>query len=268
MALETRNPAFRTATAEKSLARGGMAGLDASMATHAGPISDPSTRPLTVNGTVHITALLLAVLGVAAWIGWQLVTVDPFDGIQMPGWLIGALLGALVFAFATIFRPMSAPITAPIYAVLEGLVLGAISHVFEFEFDGIVLQAIVATIGVAGTMLFLYRSGRIRATPRFIQGVVGATMGIFVLYMFGFVASLFGANVRFWDEPSPLGILVSVGIVVIAALNLILDFSFIEKAAEDRMDRRWEWYFAFGVVITLVWLYIELLRLLSLLQRD
>ena len=264
MALGTRNPAFQSKAAQGRLADAGMASLDAAAATHRGPIADPSTRPMTINGTVHITALLLGIVFVFAYIGWQLVDVDPFGGIQMPGWFFGAVIGALVLAFITIFRPQSAHITGPLYAVVEGLVLGALSHIFEFTYDGIVLQAIVATMGVSATMLVLYRSGRIRVTPRFVKGVIGATFGILIVYVFGWIASAFGADIRFWDEPTPLGILVTLGIVVIAALNLVLDFHMIEQAANDGVARQWEWYFAFGVVITLVWLYIELLRLLSL----
>jgi uncharacterized YccA/Bax inhibitor family protein len=264
VALQTRNPAFQSKAAKGRLASAGMASMDAAAATRVGPIADPTTRPLTINGTVHITALLLGIVFVAAYIGWRFVTVDPFGGINVPVWLFPALIGALIVAFVTIFRPQSAHITAPIYAVLEGLVLGALSHIFELEYDGIVLQAIVATMGVAATMLVLYRSGRIRVTPRFMKGVVGATFGILIVYVFGWIASAFGADIRFWDEPSPLGIIVTLGIVVIAALNLVLDFHFIEQAAADGIPRQWEWYFAFGVVITLVWLYIELLRLLSL----
>lgn len=273
MALETRNPAFRSKTARGNLSGAGMT----TAATGTGVLDAASLRrvravageaPMTITGTVHVAAMLLGIVAVFAWVGWRLVSLDRFGSLTFPGWIWAALLGALVLAMVTIFRPQSAHVTAPLYAVLEGLALGAISHVFEFEFDGIVLQAIVATFGVAATMLFLYRSGRIRVTPRFVKGVIGATFGILIVYVVGWIASLFGADVRFWSEPTPLGILVTVGIVVIAALNLILDFAFIEQAAAEEVPRQWEWYFAFGLVLTLVWLYLELLRLLALLQSD
>jgi uncharacterized YccA/Bax inhibitor family protein len=269
VALQTHNPAFQTKVAKGHLAGAGMASVDAASAGRAAPIADPTVRPMTINGTVHVTALLLGIVFVAAYFGWRLVSVDPAGDIRPPVWMFIALVGALVFAFVTIFRPQTAHITGPIYAVLEGLVLGALSHIFELQYDGIVLQAIVATMGVSATMLILYRSGRIRVTPRFVKGVIGATFGILGVYVFGWISSLFGADVRFWDEPTPLGILITLGIVVIAALNLVLDFAFIEQAAKEGVPRQWEWYFAFGVVVTLVWLYIELLRLLALLSgRD
>jgi uncharacterized YccA/Bax inhibitor family protein len=269
VALETRNPAFKSKAAKGHLAGAGMASVDAAAAARATPVADPWARPMTVTGTVHITALLLGIVFVSAYVGWRFVSVDPFGGIRAPGWMFAALIGALVMALITVFRPQTAHVTAPMYAVLEGLVLGALSHIFELEYDGIVLQAIVATMGVAATMLVLYRSGRIRVTPRFVKGVIGATFGILLVYVFGWISSLGGGGVRFYDEPTPLGIVVTVGIVVIAALNLVLDFSFIEQASKEGVPRRWEWYFAFGVVVTLVWLYIELLRLLALLSsRD
>jgi uncharacterized YccA/Bax inhibitor family protein len=246
-----------------------MASLDAATATRGVPIAEPGTEVMTINGTVHITALLLGIVLAGAYVGWRLVSVDAFGNVRFPGWVFAALVGALVLAMITIFRPQTARITAPLYAGVEGLVLGAISRLFEIEYDGIVLQAIVATMGVAAAMLFLYRTGRIRATPRFVKGVVGATLGILVLYLVGWIASAFGGDLRFWNEPSPLGILITLAIVVVAALNLILDFSFIEKAAAEGVPRRWEWYFAFGVVVTLVWLYLELLRLIALFSgRD
>jgi len=261
VALETRNPAFQSKAARDRF--GGTATIDG-LAVRRVPVAEPGTAPLTITGTVHITAVLLGIVLVSAWVGWRFVTVDAFGGIRVPGWVWIALVGALVLAVVTIFRPRSAHLTGPAYAVLEGLVLGAISHVFEATYDGIVLQAIVGTMGVAATMLVLYRSGRIRVTPRFTKGVIGATLGILLVYVFGWIASAFGADVRFWNEPTPLGILITLGIVVIAALNLVLDFHFIEQAEKAGVPRQWEWYFAFGLVLTLVWLYIELLRLLSL----
>jgi uncharacterized YccA/Bax inhibitor family protein len=166
----------------------------------------------------------------------------------------------------TFFKPTLAPITTPIYAALEGLALGAISALVEMRFPGIVIQAVALTFGTLFCLLMAYRSGLIQATENFKLGVVAATGGIFMIYMVSWVLSFFGTSVPFIHESGIIGILFSLGVVVIAALNLVLDFDFIEQGAESGAPKYMEWYAAFGLLVTLVWLYIEILHLLMKLR--
>jgi uncharacterized YccA/Bax inhibitor family protein len=174
-----------------------------------------------------------------------------------------------VVALATIFRPQWSPYTAPLYALVEGVFLGLISEIYENAFSqpGLVLQAIGATVAVFATMLFLYKARIIRVTARFRAIVLSATIGIAVFYLVSIVISLFGVQVPFLYDASPLGILISVVIVGVAALNLVLDFDFIERGAQAGAPKFMEWYGGFGLLVTLVWLYLEMLRLLSRLRR-
>jgi uncharacterized YccA/Bax inhibitor family protein len=228
-----------------------------------GTMAAPGTT-MTVEGAVNKTATLLLLLmfsGAATW-----VLVDP---PRSTGLLWGSLLVGFVLALATIFRPRWAPWTAPVYALVEGVFLGAISEVYEraFELPGLVLQAVGATVAVFAVMLFLYRARIIRVTQRFRAVVLTATLGIAVFYLVSIVLSLFGARVPFINDASPIGIVISLVIVGVAALNLVLDFDFIERGAQAGAPRYMEWYGAFGLLVTLVWLYLELLRLLSKLRR-
>jgi uncharacterized YccA/Bax inhibitor family protein len=166
-------------------------------------------------------------------------------------------------ALVTAFRPQSSAITAPIYAILEGLFLGAISAIVNAAYPGVAFQAVLLTIGTLFTMLFLYRSGRIRATPRFRRGVLMATGAVFFAYLISFLMGLFGMPIGFMHSAGPLGILINLVIIVIAALNLILDFDFIERGSKMAAPKYMEWYGAFGLMVTLIWLYIEFLRLLA-----
>ena len=147
------------------------------------------------------------------------------------------------------------------------MVLGAISAVYNASYNGIVVQAVLATFGVFAVMFFLYATRIVKVTPKFALMVIAATGGIFLMYMFTWIASIFGANITFWNDPTPLGIGISVVIVIVAALNLMLDFNFIEKASQAGAPKYMEWVGALGITITIVWLYLELLRLLSLLRR-
>jgi uncharacterized YccA/Bax inhibitor family protein len=169
-------------------------------------------------------------------------------------------------AIVTVFKKEWAPITSPIYAVLEGFVLGGISSIFEASYPGIVIQAVGLTFGTLFALLIAYRSGLIKATENFKLGVVAATGGIFLVYMISFVLSFFGTTIPFIHESGTIGILFSLFVVVVAALNLVLDFDFIERGAESGAPKYMEWYAAFGLLVTLVWLYIEILRLLSKLR--
>lgn len=224
-----------------------------------------AARVMSIDGTIARTLFLLAILIATATFGW--IAVDP-DGADpsFPGWLIIPILVALGFALVTIFRPHSSPITAPLYAAAEGVALGAISAVYETAWDGIVLQAVALTIGVFLLMLVLYTSRTIRATPRFQMGVILATGSIFLVYMFAFVLNLFGVDFPYLNDTGPTGIIISIVIVGVAALNLILDFHWIEQGSAAGAPKYMEWYCGFGLLVTLVWLYLEMLRLLGKLR--
>ncbi|MGB2692707.1 MAG: Bax inhibitor-1/YccA family protein [Thermodesulfobacteriota bacterium] len=228
---------------------------------------------MTINGTINRTLILLALVVIPAVYVWDMFYASGIDteaGIENASlmyWLYGGLFGGLIFAIITIFKQTWAPITAPIYAILEGLFIGGISAIFEVQFSGIVFQAVSLTFGTLFAMLIAYRLGLIKVTEKFKMGVVAATGAIFVVYMLSFVLSLFSVNVPFIHSGGTIGILFSLFVVVIAALNLVLDFDFIEKGAEHGAPKYMEWYGAFGLIVTLVWLYIEFLRLLSKLRQ-
>ena len=217
---------------------------------------------MTIEGTVNRTAFLLLLLVATATWTWSQAAA----GVPVGGYLLGGILGGLVAALVTIFKPAWAPVTAPIYALLEGLALGAISAYFQARFPGIVIQAVGLTFGVLFALLVAYRSGLIPVTQNFRLGVVAATGGIAVFYLVAIGLSFFNIRIPFLHEGSAIGILFSLFVVVIAALNLVLDFDFIEKGAEQGAPKLMEWYAAFGLIVTLVWLYLEILRLLSKLR--
>jgi len=183
--------------------------------------------------------------------------------------MIGGLIGGFVIALVTIFKKNLSPITVPIYALLEGLFLGGISRFFEDRFPGIASQAIILTLGILGALLLAYKSKLIKPTENFKLGVFAATGGIAMIYVIGFVMSLFGSGIPLIHESGMIGIGFSVFVVIIASLNLVLDFDFIEQGAEQGAPKYMEWYGAFGLLVTLIWLYLEILRLLAKLQsRD
>jgi len=220
-----------------------------------------TTGVMTVNGTINKIGLLLLLVIAAAAYTWKMVTgINPGNAGTLA--MVGAI-GGFIMALITIFRPKSSPVTAPVYAILEGLFLGAISAIINTAYPGIAFQAVLLTIGTLFTMLFLYRSGRIRATPRFRRGVMMATGAVFFAYLISWIMSLFGMPMGFMHSAGPLGILINLVIIVIAALNLIMDFDFIEKGSQMAAPKYMEWYGAFGLMVTLIWLYIEFLRLLA-----
>jgi uncharacterized YccA/Bax inhibitor family protein len=219
---------------------------------------------MTVQGTVNKTGLLLLLALATASASWVLGTSG---GPEVAGWALGAGLAGLVVAIATIVRPRWSPVTAPIYALVEGVVLGLVSMWFEARYPGIAIQAVALTFGVLGAMLVLYKTRVIKVTQRFRAGVLAATLAIFVVYMVALVLGLFGVQVPFLNDASPLGILISLAIVVVAALNLVLDFDLIDRGARSGAPAYMEWYAAFGLLVTLVWLYLELLRLLAKLRE-
>ena len=219
---------------------------------------------MTLQGTATKSMLLLLLTVFAASFTWRAVASGNVT-ILMPAALIGGL-GGFIVAMITIFKPNVSPYTAPIYAVLEGLLLGAISSLYNARWAGLPLQAVGLTFGVFMAMLIVYRLGLVRATEKFRLGVVAATGGIAIMYLLSFVLGFFGVQMNFLRDSSPLSIGISVVIVVVAALNLVLDFDFIERGAASGAPKYMEWFGAFGLLVTLVWLYMEILRLLAKMQ--
>jgi uncharacterized YccA/Bax inhibitor family protein len=225
-----------------------------------------SGEVMSVEGTVNKTAfLLLLVAGAATWVWTRYFqTLDP--ATVMP-YLIAGLIGGLVAALVTVFLPAWARISAPVYAAAQGLALGAISAFYEQQLHGIVFQAIGLTFGVLIVMLIAYRSGLIKVTDKFRLIVVAATGAIALLYLVSIVLSFFGTTIPFIHQGGTFGIVFSLVVVGIAALNLALDFDFIQRGIEHGAPKPMEWYAAFGVMVTLIWLYLEILRLLSKVRR-
>ena len=226
---------------------------------------------MTLMGTVHKTAALLILLVLTASYTWSLVMGVNDDGqlVAAPGifgYMIGGAIGGLIFALITCFKPTWAPITAPLYAAAEGLFIGAISAFAESRFPGIVLQAVGLTFGTLFALLGAYRSGLIRATENFKLGVCAATGGICLIYLATFILGMFDVHIPFIHGSGLFGIGFSAFVVVIAALNLVLDFDFIENGADHGAPKYMEWVGAFGLMVTLVWLYIEILHLLMKLR--
>ena len=224
-----------------------------------------ASNPMTIQGTVNITALLLCCLLVSAVWTWNMFYNSGNPDAVMP-WMIGGAIGGFVVALITVFKKTWSPITAPIYALLEGLFIGGISSIFEAKYPGIVIQAVGLTFGTLFGLLVAYKTGVIKATENFKLGVVAATGGIALIYFVSFILGFFGVGVPFIHESGLMGIGFSLFVVVIAALNLVLDFDFIEHGAEHGAPKYMEWYAAFGLMVTLVWLYIEILRLLAKLR--
>jgi uncharacterized YccA/Bax inhibitor family protein len=221
---------------------------------------------MSLEGTINKTAfLLLLVAAGAAWVWTRYFqSLDP--AVIMP-YIVAGLIGGVVAALVTIFLPAWARISAPVYAAAQGLALGGISAFYEQQLHGIVFQAIGLTFGVLAVMLLAYRSGLIKVTDRFRMIVVAATGGIALLYFASIVLSFFGVTVPFIHQGGTFGIVFSLVVVGIAAANLALDFDFIQRGVEHGAPKLMEWYAAFGVMVTLIWLYLEILRLLAKLRR-
>ncbi len=220
---------------------------------------------MTINGTVNKTGILASLLWVAAIFTWD-KTFSAENPAALYPWMIGGGLGGFVLAMITIFKKTAAPFTAPLYAVAEGLFLGVLSAFFEMSYPGIVFQAVLLTFGVLFALLLAYKSGMIKATENFKLGIAAATGGIFIVYLLSMVLGFFGVSIPLIHESGMIGIGFSLFVVVIAALNLVLDFDFIENGAARGAPKYLEWYGAFGLLVTLIWLYVELLRLLSKLR--
>ena len=225
--------------------------------------SIPGVETMTLQGAVNKTVALLALVVIGAAYTWNLFYNQGPAAVKP--WMFTGLIGGLVFAMITIFKAQWAPKTAPLYAVLEGLALGGISAFFEARYPGIVIQAVGLTFGTLLALLLAYKSRLIRATENFKLGVVAATGGIALVYVVSMIGGLFGWHFPLIHESGTVGILFSLFVVVVAALNLVLDFDFIERG-DGVAPRYMEWYAAFGLIVTLVWLYLELLRLLTKLK--
>ncbi len=221
-----------------------------------------SGQTMTIEGSVNKTAVLMACLLFTAFYSWT----HPSSAMVF---LPVGVFGGLILAMVTIFKRQWAPVTAPLYALFEGLFLGSLSIMLETKYPGIVMNAVMLTFGTLITLLLAYRSGLIKATENFKLGVAAATGGIFFMYMISFVMGLFGMHLSFLHDSSLLSIGISFVVVIVAALNLVLDFDFIEQGAEYGAPKYMEWYAAFGLMVTLIWLYIEILHLLAKLRgRD
>ncbi|MSU40126.1 MAG: Bax inhibitor-1/YccA family protein [Pedosphaera sp.] len=218
---------------------------------------------MTLNGTVNKAAVLLFLVVISAALTWDKVRMG--DPNLMP-WLLGGMIGGLVMSIATIWKPHWAPRTAPLYAACQGLFLGVVSAFFERMYPGIVVQAVGLTFGTLFALLAAYRSGLIKATENFKLGVFAATGAIGIIYLVSMVLNSFGTEMPYIHKSGLIGIGFSAFVVVIAALNLVLDFDFIEQGCDTGAPKYMEWYAAFGLMVTLIWLYLEFLRLLSKLR--
>jgi uncharacterized YccA/Bax inhibitor family protein len=219
---------------------------------------------MSIKGTLNKSILLFLILLVTASLSWRLAQYNPE---LLPSLMIGSGIVGFVLAMVTIFAHKYAKYTAPLYVAAQGLLLGSVSMLYESLFSGIVLQAILITFAIMGVMLFLFRSEIIKVTDKFRSGVIIATGGIALVYILSFVLGFFGVEIPYLHQGGPIGIAISAFIVVIAALNLILDFNFIQEASDRGAPKDMEWFAAFGLMLTLIWLYLEVLRLLSYLNR-
>lgn len=220
---------------------------------------------MTVQGTINKSFILLAFLMVPAWFVWnKFMETQDFSSVNL--YFFGGLIGGFVLVLVIVFKPGLSPFLAPLYAVCEGAFLGGLSAFFETRYPGIALQAVMLTVGIFLAMLILYSARVLRATPAFTRGGIMATGGVMIVYLIGFVMSFFGAGIPYIHGSGMIGIGFSLVVIVIAALNLILDFALIERGAEQGAPRYMEWFGAFALLVTLVWLYIEVLRLLAKLR--
>ena len=221
----------------------------------------PETQKMTLDGTVNKTGLLLALCFTTAAISWNMPN---------PALMGFGAIGGIVLALITIFRPTSAGTTAPLYAALQGLFLGGITVIFEAQFPGIAIQAIGLTFGTLASLLVCYKTGVIKPTENFRLMIVSATAGIALLYIVNIAMMVFGSGegIGFIHSSGTFGIIFSLAVVAIAALNLVLDFDFIEQGSENGLPKHMEWFGAFSLMVTLVWLYLEILRLIAKLRSN
>jgi uncharacterized YccA/Bax inhibitor family protein len=247
MSLTTSNPAFSDKTFD---VRGAYAGYGSGM---------------TISGTVNKAGILmLCVCATAAYTWNQFYTTG--DASSIGGYTMIGAFGGFIAALVTIFKKEWSPVTAPIYALLEGLFLGSLSAMLEVRYPGIAIQAVALTFGTCFCLLLAYRSGLIRPTEKFQMGIVAATGGIALVYLASMLLGFFHVQIPGIFGSGPIGIIFSLVVVCIAALNLILDFNFIEQGSLRGAPKYMEWYGAFGLMVTLIWLYLEIIRFLSKLR--
>jgi uncharacterized YccA/Bax inhibitor family protein len=215
---------------------------------------------MTLEGTARKSLVLLALCVASGAFGWQMIFRNPEAS---GGIILVSAIAAFVVALITIFKKTASPITAPLYALLEGYVVGAISALYNAAFSGIVLQAILLTLGIFAAMLFVYLFRIIRVTENFKLGVAAATGGIALYYLGDIILSIFGHGLPLIASNSFWGIAFTALVIVVAAFNLVVDFDFIEQGVDKRAPKFMEWYASFGLFVTLVWLYLEILRLLA-----
>lgn len=219
-------------------------------------------EPMTISGAINKTLTLLALVTVSAGYTWYLMASGFTDKASMLC-LGGAVVGFILALVIILSKGRLAPVLSPFYAVGEGLFIGGISSFFEAAYSGIVMQAVAGTLAALLSMLLLYRAKVIKCTDKFRAVLFTATMSIGVIYLIQIIASLFGRGIPQIFTSSAIGIGFSVVVVLIAAFNLIVDFDFIERGAENMLPKAFEWYGAFGLMVTLIWLYLEILRLLA-----
>lgn len=225
------------------------------------------TDSMTREGTTSAAILLTALLSVAAVFGWYNVK-ESFSGApSAPSWLIVLLLVGFVVGLVTSFKPKLSPVLAPVYAIVQGVILGSISKIFNATYDGIVIQAVGVSAGVFIMMFALYRTKVIKVTAKLRSTVIGATMGLMLFYLVAFVASFFGVAFSLFTSSSLLSIGFSAIVAGLAATHLLLDFDLIERGEQEGYPKYMEWYCAFGLLVTMIWLYIEVLRLLAKLRN-
>jgi len=224
-------------------------------------------KSMTISGTVNKAGILMILVALsAAWVWNQFFETRELSSIS--GYMMVGAFGGFIAAMVTVFKKEWSAITAPVYALLEGLFLGGFSAMMELRFPGIAIEAVALTFGTCLCLLLAYRSGLIRATEKFTLGIVAATGGIALVYFASMILGFFHVQIPGIFGSGPVGIVFSLVVVVIAALNLILDFSMIEDGAYRGAPKYMEWYSAFGLMVTLVWLYLEMVRLLSKLRDD
>ncbi len=256
MKLESSNPAMKAFEKTENLSLGPTDQF----------VQDESQR-MTINGTINKTGILIVIAMVTGAWGWSKILTSP--GLLMP--FFWASLIVSIGCFIALWKRHDwAPVVAPIYAAVQGVFLGALSGLLDSFYPGIAIQAAVATMATVIAMLIAYRTGIIKATPMFKKVIVTAIMGIMLFYGISIVASLFGVHfaVNDFSNGSAMSVGFSVIIVIIAALSLILDFDFIERGATEGAPKHMEWYGAFGLMVTIVWLYVEMLKLLAKLNND
>lgn len=222
-------------------------------------------EPMTIQGTLNKLLISFCIMGASGAVVWQQFTLGYMDKVQML--MIAGLIIGLITGFVIIFKQNLAPVLTPVYAFAEGALLGGLSAMLEGQFPGIVMQAVALTFMAVFSMAALYKAGVIKATERFRSTIITATFAIMILYLVSFIAGFFGVSIPAINSPSPIGIAFSLIVVTIASLNLIIDFDFVEQGAARLMPKVYEWYGAFGLMVTIVWLYIEVLRLLSKLRE-